>query len=263
MEEKQKRKRDNKSVYMNYWKRWCGQETTTKGSSVDEPSSSLQSTTVTTNEVLTTISPSTSESTSVISTTESASDLKITTNEVLTTISPSTSESTSVISTTESASDLKITTNEVLTTISPSTSESTSVISTTELASDLKTESISSPGMSRLDVGFYWNKDINDSLKVQILKEPWVPSKDYKFPVSTKRNLRFQLNWLSRFPWISYSEYKSGAFCRICVIMGRSLEGKGTHQRLGQLVSEPFRKWKNALEIFQAHAQSEYHKRNS
>ncbi|KAK6965895.1 52 kDa repressor of the inhibitor of the protein kinase [Biomphalaria glabrata] len=45
--------------------------------------------------------------------------------------------------------------------------------------------------------------------------------------------------------------------------MGRPLEGKGTHQRLGQLVSEPFRKWKNALEIFQAHAQSEYHKRNS
>ncbi|PSN29599.1 hypothetical protein C0J52_24875 [Blattella germanica] len=69
---------------------------------------------------------------------------------------------------------------------------------------------------------------------------------------------------MERFPWLSYSEYKSGAYCRVCVVMGRSLdEGKGGHQRIGQLVTEPFCKWKNALEIFEAHAKSGYHKRNS
>jgi len=67
-----------------------------------------------------------------------------------------------------------------------------------------------------------------------------------------------------RFSWLSYYEYKSGAFCRICVVMRRSLdEGKGSHQRVGQLVTVPFWKWKNALEIFETPAKSGYHKRNS
>lgn len=120
--------------------------------------------------------------------------------------------------------------------------------------------------VAKLDVGFYSNQDkiVDEYLKVQILKMPWTPSKDYKFPISTKRNLRFQLKWMERFSWLSYSDYKSGAYCRICVVMGRSLdEGKGSHQRIGQLVTEPFCKWKNALEIFETHAKSGYHKRNS
>ncbi|CAH2083533.1 unnamed protein product [Euphydryas editha] len=119
---------------------------------------------------------------------------------------------------------------------------------------------------AKLDVGFYATEDnIEDEyLKAQILKEPWTPPKDYKFPVSTKRNLRFQMKWMERFPWLAYSEYKSGAYCRICVVMRRSLdEGKGGHQRVGQLVTDPFCKWKNALEVFETHAKSGYHKRNS
>lgn len=46
--------------------------------------------------------------------------------------------------------------------------------------------------------------------------------------------------------------------------MRRSLdEGKGGHQRVGQLVTDPFCKWKIALEIFENHTKSGYHKRNS
>ncbi|CAG9825753.1 unnamed protein product [Phaedon cochleariae] len=73
--------------------------------------------------------------------------------------------------------------------------------------------------VAELDVGFYSNQDeiVDEYLKAQILKMPWTPSKDYKFPMSTKRNLRFQLEWTERFPLLSYPEYKSGAFCRICV----------------------------------------------
>ncbi|XP_013192236.2 52 kDa repressor of the inhibitor of the protein kinase-like [Amyelois transitella] len=123
----------------------------------------------------------------------------------------------------------------------------------------------SSSHSSKLDVGFYATEDNieNEYLKAQILKEPWTPPQDYKFPISTKRNLRFQMKWMERFPWLAYSEYKSGAYCRICVVMRRSLdEGKGGHQRVGQLVTDPFCKWKNALEIFETHAKSGYHKRN-
>lgn len=49
--------------------------------------------------------------------------------------------------------------------------------------------------VAKLDVGFYSNKAkiVDDYLKFQILKKPWTPSKDYEFPISTKRNLRFQL----------------------------------------------------------------------
>ncbi|CAH2088786.1 unnamed protein product [Euphydryas editha] len=72
------------------------------------------------------------------------------------------------------------------------------------------------------------------------------------------------MKWMERFPWLVYSEYKSGAYCRICVVMRRSLdESKGGHQRVGQLVKDPFCKWKNALEVFETHAKSGYHKRNS
>lgn len=143
----------------------------------------------------------------------------------------------------------------------PSTAESTSSL---QQASLPVTSSFTT--VAKLDVGFYaiQEKISDEYFKVQILKTPWNPPRDYKFPISTKRNLRFQLKWMERFPWLSYSEYKSGAYCRVCVVMGRSLdEGKGGHQRIGQLVTEPFCKWKNALEIFEAHAKSGYHKRNS
>lgn len=84
--------------------------------------------------------------------------------------------------------------------------------------------------VAKLDVGFYANpgKIEDEYLKAQILKEPWTSPNDYTFPISTKRNLRFQMKWMERFPWWSYSEYKTGASCRICVVMRRSLdEGKG------------------------------------
>ncbi|XP_022177201.1 52 kDa repressor of the inhibitor of the protein kinase-like [Myzus persicae] len=111
------------------------------------------------------------------------------------------------------------------------------------------------------DIGNYvHNLEINDLKKEELLKTPWVPHSTYIFPVKTKRNLRFQLSWIKRFSWLSYSQIFEGAFCRPCVLFVREKGGKGGHQQLGALVSKEYTNWKNALQDFQLHASTSYHK---
>ncbi|KAL4084918.1 hypothetical protein QTP88_027785 [Uroleucon formosanum] len=102
--------------------------------------------------------------------------------------------------------------------------------------------------------------EIDDLKKEELLKTPWVPHSTYIFPVKTKRNLRFQLSWIKRFPWLSYSQIFEGAFCRPCVLFAREKGGKGGHQQLGALVSKEYANWKNALQDFQLHASTSYNK---
>lgn len=111
------------------------------------------------------------------------------------------------------------------------------------------------------DIGNYvHNKEIDDLKKEELLKNPWVPHSTYIFPVKTKRNLRFQLSWIKRFSWLSYSQIFEGAFCTPCVLFAREKGGKGGHQQLGALVSKEYDNWKNALQDFQLHASTSYHK---
>jgi hypothetical protein len=78
--------------------------------------------------------------------------------------------------------------------------------------------------------------------------------------VEPKRRLKFQLHWLERFKWLSYSKHLEGAFCKCCVLFGGTTAGKGSHQAVGALTCKPFTRWKDAIEVFEAHNQSEYHK---
>ncbi|CAI6375531.1 unnamed protein product [Macrosiphum euphorbiae] len=111
------------------------------------------------------------------------------------------------------------------------------------------------------DIGNYvHNLEIDDLKKEELLKTPWVPHSTYIFPVKTTRNLRFQLSWIKRFPWLSYSQIFEGAFCRPCVLFAREKGGKGGHQQLGALVSKEYANWKNSLQDFQLHASTSYHK---
>jgi len=111
------------------------------------------------------------------------------------------------------------------------------------------------------DIGNYVHHlEIDDLKKEELLKTPWVPHSTYIFPVKTKRNLRFQLFWVKRFPWLSYSQIFEGAFCRPCVLFAREKEGKGGHQQLGAFVSKEYANWKNSLQDFQLHASTSYHK---
>lgn len=86
------------------------------------------------------------------------------------------------------------------------------------------------------------------------------PLKDYQFLIETQRRLKFQIDWLNRFPWLVYSEKVQGALCKCCVIFANNSVGKGVHQKLGALIIKPFTKWKDAIERFNHHSKSEYHK---
>lgn len=88
----------------------------------------------------------------------------------------------------------------------------------------------------------------------------WVPGATFKFPVSDVRNLKFQLSWLTSFPWLAYSPSEDAAYCRICVSFVKKNIGKGGHQSTNFLVQNGFRSWKKALEKFKEHQDKNYHK---
>lgn len=83
-----------------------------------------------------------------------------------------------------------------------------------------------------------------------MLKNVWVPPKMYKYPIlehNKKRGLKFQAKWFDEFPWLVYSEIKSGVFCQKCVIFSKT--GGALNQPLGQLVLREFNNWKKAKEV--------------
>lgn len=96
--------------------------------------------------------------------------------------------------------------------------------------------------------------------KVDALNNVFIPNHDIAFPKNPQmRNLRFQYSWLHKFKWLSYSKTEDAAFCKFCVIFGPESAGKG-NQDLKQLVKQPFRNWKKALEIFKNHQDLQYYK---
>jgi len=79
-----------------------------------------------------------------------------------------------------------------------------------------------------------------------------------------KKKLKFQLGWIKRFPWVVYSRIgEQGAVCKYCAIFGREFGGKGSHQKLNTLVVKPFNNWKKAIEKFNEHSKTEFHKSNA
>lgn len=98
------------------------------------------------------------------------------------------------------------------------------------------------------------------------MTDHWSPDENYKFPITKnlKKNLKFQLGWIKRFPWVVYSKIgEQGAVCKNCAIFGREFGGKGSHQKLNTLVIKPFNNWKKAIEKFNEHSQTEFHKSNA
>jgi len=55
------------------------------------------------------------------------------------------------------------------------------------------------------DIGLYISTRISgDKLKYDLLKKTWQPHTSYYFPVVSKRKLKFQLFWITRFSWLVY-----------------------------------------------------------
>jgi hypothetical protein len=113
-----------------------------------------------------------------------------------------------------------------------------------------------------LDIGLFLStsNNINDAKKYDLLKNPWTPPKNYQFTIKEQRRLKFQIDWLNRFLWLVYSRKLQGALCKYYVIFANNTVGKGTHQKLSALIIKPFTKWKDAIERFNHHSTSEYHK---
>lgn len=113
-----------------------------------------------------------------------------------------------------------------------------------------------------MDLGNYLKEDsISRETKLELLNNLWVPDELFQFPATTfgKKKLRFQRQWFSRFSWLAYTK-TDGALCKYCVLFANECSGKGSHQKLKCLVTEPFRNWKHALEIFNAHSANTYHR---
>lgn len=85
-----------------------------------------------------------------------------------------------------------------------------------------------------LDVGtFIGNKNISDTMKNDLLTNPWTPDNNYNFPKEGTRNLRFKHYWLNSYEWLVYSEVENGALCKYCVVFANEAVGKGDHVKLG------------------------------
>ena len=63
---------------------------------------------------------------------------------------------------------------------------------------------------------------------------------------------QFQPTWLKKHPWLHYSRFTDGAFCRACAVF---LTDNPGGQSCGQLVNKPFKQFSK----FESHAKNQYH----
>ncbi|CAH1998865.1 unnamed protein product [Acanthoscelides obtectus] len=107
------------------------------------------------------------------------------------------------------------------------------------------------------DIAHFVGHKVNIDI-IKVITDLWKPMPDFKFPVSSKRNLKFQYCWFHRWNWLAYSQKEDGAYCKFCVFYAET-GGVGS-QSLGKLVKAPFNNWKDAVEAFDKHQVKESHK---
>lgn len=102
----------------------------------------------------------------------------------------------------------------------------------------------------------------NNIFKSNVFNSLFIPTKFYTFPSRefNKNKLKFQYNWLEKWEWLAYSKEINGAFCKYCILFGKDYVGKGSNQKIGCLVSKPFIKWKDTIEKFTSHSNTDYHR---
>lgn len=138
-----------------------------------------------------------------------------------------------------------------------------------EMCSDTVTEELSSsPQHARTssDIGLLVQEtkciNISRDVRYEMLITNLKPDSSYVFPVRLhgSKRLKFQNKWLDRWGWLTYSKAQDGAYCRYCVLFCKQGVGQGGHQNLGCMVTKPFCKWKDAVEAFNNHQATAYHK---
>lgn len=144
----------------------------------------------------------------------------------------------------------------------PSTSTQSgndSIVNPETLSPSQDTQSTLHEFHCKYDVSNFVNtKPASDEI-LSTLQSLWSPNASFKFP-SSARNLKFQLNWFTRWNWLAYSKKEDGAFCKYCIFFASDTSGFTNRQPLGQLVKKKFSNWKKAVECFKYHENTEYHK---
>ena len=82
-------------------------------------------------------------------------------------------------------------------------------------------------------------KDFSDQRKYDIITNVWKPNGDFQFIKSKEgsRSRRCNPAWLSSFPWLVYSKYKSRSFCLPCALFAK--ESGRSSNKLDKLVKSP------------------------
>lgn len=67
---------------------------------------------------------------------------------------------------------------------------------------------------------FFVNKKLDDKQKIQLLQNVWVPDNNYNFsnqPIGNQKR-KFNILWLTKYKWLTYSKIEDSAFCKVCVL---------------------------------------------
>ncbi len=126
--------------------------------------------------------------------------------------------------------------------------------------------SILAPAMQQMDVNpfdiwlFYQKVKLPDAEKYSAFNNIWKPDPTFGFPVSIEagKNRSFLHSWLKQFPWLAYSEFLNGAFCKMCVFFGNANSSKNAG-KLEKLFKSPYTYWTGAKYKFTTHEKSEIH----
>lgn len=107
--------------------------------------------------------------------------------------------------------------------------------------------------------------DLTPEQKAEVIKNR-KPPQSYQFPGTEYRDKRCtsgtmkrrcRHEWLSKFPFLAYSKSQDGLYCVSCVLFPVAAK-QGSCAKL--LLTEPYRKWKDAMQDCRDHSNLEYHK---
>ena len=95
-------------------------------------------------------------------------------------------------------------------------------------------------------------RKLTDNEKLVLLKQHFVPSRNYKFPTRSFHGhcRHFQQRWLEQYNGLVYSESEDGGYCKFCVLFGKC---GPTAKELGVLVNRPLTNFRKATEKLGEH----------
>ena len=93
---------------------------------------------------------------------------------------------------------------------------------------------------------FVSSRSLSADSRFNLLINHFKPGTDHKFPKSSGTGRSFKHQWLTQFPWLTYSKQENGGFCLPCLIFASS-GYRGSDP--GVLVSRPLTAFTKASEL--------------